>query len=98
MLLERTAWRGWLDAKNPPHWICPTCSKGYIIFKENLVNLKASAATVEAHEEGFYDPVCFSDLFSGILICSNDSCKEAVTIIGERSHDFDVIHHNNQYS
>ena len=94
MLLERSAWRGWLDVKNPPHWICPTCNKGYIIFKENLVNIKASYATNEAYQEGFYEPVSFSELFSGILICSNDKCKEVVTIIGETSHDFNIVYHN----
>jgi len=67
---------------NFPDWVCPTCQKGVLELKKGTFTKDSSAMSKRDQDHPAWDPDWLSFVYSCFLICSNKSCKEAVSSCG----------------
>lgn len=88
MAINRKFWESSFQQGNLPKWICPTCSEGTLMAKNNEVILLEDASTLKSKDHDFFEIDWIKGPFYGILNCNNSECKEVVTVVG--SHQFEV--------
>lgn len=69
----------------PPGWHCPSCKGGYLELVKDGLRFDEAASSRGAHSEVWFEPDHVENRFSAMLQCTNESCKEAVTVIGKGS-------------
>ena len=74
-----------------PDWICPTCSKGLLRIKENSFIHEEARHSREAHDHPAWEPEWIRSVYTCLLICSNEKCREVVASSGTGSVDWDII-------
>jgi hypothetical protein len=66
-----------------PNWPCPTCKIGELTFPENWARRELSAKSKRENSDYLARyPDMTVEHFSGILLCSNNLCKETVANSG----------------
>ena len=65
-----------------PPWICPTCLAGNLRFIKNNFLRKEDFRSRKNSEEDQFDPSWVTYVFSGLLCCTNDQCREIVSCSG----------------
>lgn len=65
--------------ENPVNYQCPKCFVGFLELKNILLEITQNGINLEKHNY----PYGIEHIFSGILICKNNSCKELVSVNGE---------------
>lgn len=80
---------------NTPDWVCPTCSKGILRIKEGSFQQEELRFSREAHSHEAWEPEWIRYVYTSMLICSNDKCKEIVVNSGTGSVDWDIIEDEN---
>lgn len=65
--------------ENPQHFPCPKCSSGILIPKEKMTVFITEGGR---EMEKFGYPYGIEHIFSGILTCKNNNCKELISIGG----------------
>lgn len=73
-----------------PDWHCPTCQKGLLRIVDETFFEKERSYSEKAHGHDDWDPDWVSSVYSCLLECSNDSCKEAVSSTGNGFIDWDI--------
>lgn len=87
--MDRRALKLPFTLDSAPDWMCPACEKAPLrILKESFVKDERSFSRDHSHEA--WEPDWIEYVYSCILICSNDQCKEAVASSGTGSVDWDV--------
>jgi len=70
------------EGQQPP-WICPTCLAGNLHFiKNNFLHKEDFRSRKNSEEEDQFDPSRVTYVFSGLLRCTNDQCREIVSCSG----------------
>ena len=82
---------------SPQDWQCPTCQKGLLRIKNGTFFSNESSLSKSAHGHDDWDPGWVSSVYSCLLECSNDSCKETVSSTGEGFVDWDIEHDEDGY-
>lgn len=77
--------------ENPPDWSCPTCGKGILQIKEESFTKEELRRSREDHFHEAWEPEWIEYIYTCILVCSNDKCKEVVANSGTGSVDYDLI-------
>lgn len=77
--------------ESAPDWICPTCEKGILRIKKNTFHDEELRHSREAHSHEDWEPEWIRYVFTCILVCTNEKCKEAVVCTGTGSVDWDII-------
>ncbi len=86
--MDRKALKLAFTLASPPDWICPTCQKGVLrIKKDTFFQEEGQASRDRSHEA--WEPDWIAYVYSCLLVCTNDQCKEVVSNVGVGS----VVHH-----
>lgn len=72
----------------PPHWTCPTCGKGVLSIKKESF-FKEERRNSRNHSHDDWDPEWIDYVYSCLLVCTNDQCKEVVASAGVGSVDWE---------
>jgi len=78
-----------------PDWICPTCGKGVLVISEDTFHFEELSLSKEAHGEEAWEPEWIEYVYSCLLKCSNDSCREVVANSGVGSADLEGSYDEN---
>ncbi len=75
--------------------ICPICSKGKLIFKEELFHAMETKQTKELENYSYFDVMIhYQAKFTGFLLCDYKNCQEYIIVVGDKfvtTDDEDVI-------
>jgi Domain of unknown function (DUF4145) len=80
--MDRTALKIPFTIKKPNDWGCPTCHNGLLRIKEDTFHNNEIRESRDHHSYDHWDPECIQYVFSCMLVCKNDQCKETVSCIG----------------
>jgi hypothetical protein len=73
-----------------PDWVCPTCGVAPLrIRKDSFVKEERRHSRNHSHED--WEPDWIEYVYSCMLVCSNDKCKEVVASSGTGSVDWGVF-------
>jgi hypothetical protein len=81
--------------ERPPRWVCPTCGKGILKIKADTFNSVETSGSKKAHKHEEWDPQWIEYVYSCLLVCSNEACKDVVANSGEGSVDLDFDYDDN---
>lgn len=71
-----------------PEWECPTCQKGHLRIKDGTF-FEEEARHSRDHSHDSWEPEWIRKVYSCLLACSNDQCKETLALSGTGSVDTD---------
>lgn len=89
--MDRKLFKLPFSKSSTPDWSCPTCDKGILKIKENTFHDEELRYSREAHSHEAWEPEWIRYIFTCILVCTNDKCKEAVVCTGTGSVDWDIV-------
>lgn len=78
-----------------PRWVCPTCGKGILKIKQDTFNSVETQGSKKARRHEGWDPDWIEYVYSCLLVCSNEACKDVVANSGEGFVDVDVDYDDN---
>lgn len=82
-MIDRELYNGWVSKEDMSKWQCPTCNHGYLqLIEDKFAKQYNSETVINYNEDWFEPPEMITYTFTSILLCSNPSCKEAVTSSG----------------
>jgi hypothetical protein len=90
-MLDRKLYKLPFSRNNTPDWSCPTCNKGILRLKENTFHDEERRYSREAHSHEAWEPEWIEYVYTCILVCTNDKCKEVVVSTGTGSVDWDIV-------
>jgi hypothetical protein len=71
---------------NVPDWTCPTCGKGSLLVSKDSFR-KDERLHSRDHSDDAFDPDWIEYVYSCLLRCSNETCREVVSNSGTGSVD-----------
>lgn len=71
----------------PPDWICPTCCKAPLRIKPDTFSVEEQRYSRD-HSPPVWEPAWIKYVYSCLMVCSNDRCKEVVASSGIGSVDY----------
>lgn len=77
--------------ENSPDWLCPTCEKGVLQIKRNTFAKEELTHSREERSHTAWEPEWIKYVYTCLLICSNDKCKEVVANSGTGSVDWELV-------
>jgi hypothetical protein len=86
--MDRNALKLQFALDKSPDWVCPTCKKGVLRIKKDTF-FKEEDSLSRDHSHEAWDPDWITYVYSCLLVCTNDQCKEIVSNVGVGS----VVHH-----
>lgn len=75
-------------------WLCPRCQMGLLRIKKGSF-VKEEAKDSRDHTHEAWEPDWIRYVFSCMLVCTSDQCKEVVSCSGAGSVDFDLFEDEN---
>jgi Domain of unknown function (DUF4145) len=72
-----------------PDWMCPTCGKGVLRIKDESFHMDERAESRD-HSHDAWEPEWITYVYSCLLYCTNDKCKEVIASSGSGSVDWSV--------
>jgi len=72
-----------------PDWICPVCEKGVLNLRKGSFFSEETALSKEAHQHEAWEPEWITYLYSCILDCTNNKCREKVLSVGNGTVDWE---------
>lgn len=79
---------------NSPDWVCPTCNKGILRIKEGTFHKEELKRSREARSHEAWEPDWIEYVYTSLLVCSHNKCKEVVVNSGTGwtgSIDWDIV-------
>ena len=80
-----------------PHWMCPTCSKGFLKQKKDSLSSHELSSSRD-HSHDAWEPEWIKYTFSCQLVCSNDQCREVVICSGDGGVELDQFYDDDGYT
>lgn len=93
--MDRRIFQGIITKAKPPQWPCPRCGRSVLGIVGKTFSEDEGADSKKAHSHEAWDPNWISKRFSCLLKCTNSTCGEVVSCVGEGSveedygYDFD---------
>jgi len=87
--VDRKALKLPFDLNRPPDWVCPTCKKGVLRIKKDTF-FKEEIRQSRNHSDDSWEPEWIEYVYSCLLTCTNDQCKEVVSSSGIGSVDSSI--------
>lgn len=84
--MDRKLLRRTFTLSHAPDWVCPTCSKGVLRIKKESFH-KDELTHSRDHSNDAWEPEWIEYVYSCLLYCTNDKCKEVVSSSGTGSAD-----------
>lgn len=81
--ITRTIWKNSFTKENIPNWVCPICKKENLISGKEDVKIFKSTDSIKNQKHPDLDPEWVRGIFSLVLKCDNQNCKESVLVIGK---------------
>ena len=78
-----------------PRWACPTCGKGTLNLIKDSFKSFETASSKKYRGSQDWDPLEIEYVYSCLLVCLNEYCKEVITNSGEGFVDVDVEYDDN---
>ena len=79
--MDRKALKLPFTRKRSNDWVCPSCGKGILRIKADTFH-QAEKHSSRDHSFVAWDPEWIQYVFSCMLVCTNDQCKEVVSCSG----------------
>ena len=73
---------------SPPDWMCPTCRKGFLRIRKDTF-FKEELRSSRHHSYDEWEPEWIEYVYSCLLLCTNEQCKEIVSCSGVGSVEAD---------
>lgn len=80
-----------------PGWQCPTCNEGLLRIKKGTFFSEELSESKKAHGHEAWDPDWIEYIYSCLLQCTNDKCKEVVASSGTGMVYYDVVEDEQGY-
>lgn len=80
--MDRTIFKLPFTKDGTTRYQCPSCSNGYLNVVDDLFSEKETKRSRDMHGHPEWGPEYFETVYSGVLVCSNTSCKEVVSSSG----------------
>jgi hypothetical protein len=80
--MDRKAYKLPFQKNGRLRWLCPTCAKGVLRFKQDTFNFEETAESKKAHGHEVYDPEWITYVYSCLMECTNPACKEIIANSG----------------
>jgi hypothetical protein len=90
--MDRRLYKLPFSKEKPSDWICPSCRKGVLRIVQNSFHQSELRRSRELHGHDAWEPEWVEYIYSCVLECSNDQCKEHVASSGIGNLDVDVIY------
>ena len=85
--MDRTALKLPFTVDRTPEWTCPTCRKGVLrVDADSLKHQERLASRDHSHEA--WEPEWIEYVYSCLLKCTNDACREVVSSSGTGRVDY----------
>ncbi|MCX5827628.1 MAG: DUF4145 domain-containing protein [Deltaproteobacteria bacterium] len=78
-----------------PRWVCPTCGKGTLNVNEDTFYSFETSGSRKERGRKDRDPFLIEYVYSCLLVCLNDGCRDVVVNSGEGSVDVDFDYDDN---
>lgn len=78
-----------------PSWVCPTCGKYALKIKKDTFTSVETSGSSQARGHDEWDPQWIEYVYSCLLVCSSEACKEVVANSGEGFVDVDFEYDEN---
>lgn len=78
--------------ERPADWICPTCNKGFLRIIKDSFKVSERRDSREAFSHPNWDPDWTTNVYSCMLECNNEQCKEVVASSGTGGVDMDYFY------
>jgi hypothetical protein len=88
--VDRRALKLPFTLKSAPDWTCPSCKKAPLRIREDTF-FREELEHSRDHSHDAWEPEWIRYVYSCLLVCSNDKCKEIVASGGTGSVDWDVV-------
>lgn len=95
MKMDRKLYKIPFRKEQPPRWVCPICGKGILKSKADTFKSVETSGSKKAHGQEEWDPQWIEYVYSFVLVCSNEACKDVVVSAGEGFVDVDVDYDDN---
>lgn len=92
--MDRKSLKRAFTLKRTPDWICPKCGKGNLRIKKETFS-KDELSHSRDHSHDAWEPEWIEYVYSCLLYCSNDHCREVVASTGTGRVDCDVEYDEN---
>lgn len=96
MSINRAVWKGSFMIDKAPKWPCPKCETGFLKLDAESFKVRQQAIPPEFDPED-WDPRMITYTYSGIFICTNESCKEPFASCGQGEVIEDYYEDGNNY-
>ena len=80
--MDRKAYKLPFQENGRLRWLCPTCAKGVLRFKQDTFNFEETAESKKAHGHEAWDPEWITYVYSCLMECTNPACKEIIANSG----------------
>ncbi|MEP6935613.1 MAG: DUF4145 domain-containing protein [Nitrospirota bacterium] len=90
--MDRKAFKLPFTKGRAPDWMCPSCSKGVLRIKDTSFFTDERALSRD-HSYEAWEPEWITNVYSCLLYCTNDKCKEVVASSGSGGVDWSVCEH-----
>ncbi len=87
--MDRKDLKRWFTKDRTPDWICPSCGKGVLHIKPETFHSNELARSRD-HNHDAWEPEWIESVYTCLLYCSNNNCKEVVVSSGIGSVDWSV--------
>lgn len=88
--MDRAILKAQFLEKSPPDWVCPECRKSLLKIKLGTFHKAETLASRQAKNHEAWDPEWVRYVYSCLLECTNESCREVVSTCGRGSVSYDV--------
>jgi len=88
-MMDRKILKRPFTKERAPDWICPKCHKGVLRIKPETFHSEELAHSRD-HSHDMCEPEWIEYVYSCLLYCTNDNCKEVVASAGTGSVDWSV--------
>lgn len=92
--MDRKSLKRAFTLERTPDWICPKCDKGILRIKKETFFQEALSHSRD-HSHDAWEPEWIEYVYSCLLYCTNDNCREVVANSGTGSVDWDVGYDEN---
>jgi hypothetical protein len=86
-MFDKSLWASGFSLSALPHYPCPSCAHGRLSLEDGSYTADETESSKAAHSHEAWDPDWIDSRFSLRMRCSNRSCGEIVTMIGNVRHE-----------
>lgn len=85
--MDRTVFKIPFTKHRVPKWPCPTCGSGQLLLSPNSLVMEEIPESRD-HSHDAWEPDWIRYIYSGMFVCSNNTCREMIASVGTGRVDY----------